>query len=163
MIRRRSRTLRLPSGLQAQAVQLPVSVLGMVGQQACGVLAGHPARHVHIDKFVFRHRIYCAGNGPVRIASALCLMLRSPPLPRYAPPPRRSKPRWTATSTRSRRRSGEDDPAVYAAFNALAAAAEVYDELLYDPYDEVTPFEIPGGRRAARLCRARRSRTRSAC
>lgn len=42
------------------------------------------------------------------------------------------------------RRSGEDDPAVYDAFNALAAAAEAYDELLYDRYDEVTPFEIPG-------------------
>jgi hypothetical protein len=43
------------------------------------------------------------------------------------------------------RRSGEDDPAVYEAFNALAVAAEAYDELLYDRYDEVTPFEIPGG------------------
>ncbi|MFF9202279.1 hypothetical protein ACF1AE_10695 [Streptomyces sp. NPDC014986] len=42
------------------------------------------------------------------------------------------------------RRSGEDDPAVYEAFNQLAAAAEAYDELLYDRYDEVTPFEIPG-------------------
>ncbi|MFF5473631.1 hypothetical protein [Streptomyces achromogenes] len=42
------------------------------------------------------------------------------------------------------RRSGEDDPAVSEAFNQLAAAAEVYDELLYDRYDEVTPFEIPG-------------------
>ncbi|WP_330456863.1 hypothetical protein OIB37_08185 [Streptomyces sp. NBC_00820] len=42
------------------------------------------------------------------------------------------------------RRSGDDDPAVYEAFNELAAAAEVYDELLYDRYDEVTPFEIPG-------------------
>ncbi|MGW7382302.1 hypothetical protein [Streptomyces sp. NPDC054794] len=42
------------------------------------------------------------------------------------------------------RRSGEDDPAVYEAFNQLAAAAEAYDELLYDHYDEVTPFEIPG-------------------
>ncbi|MFF4589428.1 hypothetical protein [Streptomyces sp. NPDC001388] len=42
------------------------------------------------------------------------------------------------------RRAGEDDPAVYEAFNELAAAAEVYDELLYDRYDEVTPFEIPG-------------------
>ncbi|TXS51274.1 hypothetical protein [Streptomyces sp. t39] len=41
-------------------------------------------------------------------------------------------------------RSGEDDPAVYEAFNALAAAAEAYDERLYDRYDEVTPFEIPG-------------------
>ncbi|MFF7241409.1 hypothetical protein [Streptomyces collinus] len=43
------------------------------------------------------------------------------------------------------RRTGDDDPAVYEAFNELAAAAEVYDELLYDRYDEVTPFEIPGG------------------
>ncbi|WP_217214389.1 hypothetical protein [Streptomyces sp. AC550_RSS872] len=42
------------------------------------------------------------------------------------------------------RRSGEDDPAVYEAFNELASAAETYDELLYDRYDEVTPFEIPG-------------------
>lgn len=42
------------------------------------------------------------------------------------------------------RRSGEDDPTVYAAFNELAAAAEEYDELLYEAYDEVTPFEIPG-------------------
>ncbi|MFH8345620.1 hypothetical protein [Streptomyces sp. NPDC018045] len=41
-------------------------------------------------------------------------------------------------------RSGQDDPAVYAAFDELAAAAEAYDELLYDTYDEVTPFEIPG-------------------
>ncbi|MFJ2763783.1 hypothetical protein [Streptomyces prasinus] len=41
------------------------------------------------------------------------------------------------------RRSGEDDPAVYEAFNELAVAAETYDELLYDRYDEVTPFEIP--------------------
>ncbi|MFE7814722.1 hypothetical protein ACFU5P_22755 [Streptomyces sp. NPDC057433] len=41
------------------------------------------------------------------------------------------------------RRSGEDDPAVYEAFNELAVAAEAYDELLYDRYDEVTPFEIP--------------------
>jgi hypothetical protein len=43
------------------------------------------------------------------------------------------------------RRSGADDPAVYEAFNELAAAAEEYDELLYDRHDEVTPFEIPGG------------------
>ncbi len=42
------------------------------------------------------------------------------------------------------RRSGDDDPAVYEAFNELAAAAQEYDELLYDRYDEVTPFEIPG-------------------
>ncbi|ANW20961.1 hypothetical protein [Streptomyces clavuligerus] len=41
-------------------------------------------------------------------------------------------------------RTGEDDPAVYDAFNALAVAAETYDERLYDRYDEVTPFEIPG-------------------
>ncbi|MFF9089262.1 hypothetical protein ACF1BE_23130 [Streptomyces sp. NPDC014991] len=46
------------------------------------------------------------------------------------------------------RRSGEDDPAVSEAFNQLAAAAEVYDELLYDRYDEVTPFEIPGAEEA---------------
>jgi hypothetical protein len=42
------------------------------------------------------------------------------------------------------RQSGEDDPDVSDAFNELAAAAEEYDELLYDAYGEVTPFEIPG-------------------
>ncbi|MDX3075098.1 hypothetical protein ACIP98_17695 [Streptomyces sp. NPDC088354] len=42
-------------------------------------------------------------------------------------------------------RTGEDDPAVYQAFEALASAAEAYDELLYDTYDEVTPFEVPLG------------------
>ncbi|MFE0704643.1 hypothetical protein [Streptomyces sp. NPDC058872] len=42
------------------------------------------------------------------------------------------------------RRTGDDDTAVYEAFNDLAAAAEAYDEILYDRYDEVTPFEIPG-------------------
>ncbi|AEW97490.1 MULTISPECIES: hypothetical protein [Streptomycetaceae] len=42
-------------------------------------------------------------------------------------------------------RTGEDDPEVFAAFDALASAAEHYDELLYDAYDEVTPFEVPAG------------------
>lgn len=40
-------------------------------------------------------------------------------------------------------RAGEADPAVFAAFDELAAAADAYDELLYETYDEVTPFEIP--------------------
>ncbi|WP_406288414.1 hypothetical protein [Embleya sp. NBC_00896] len=40
-------------------------------------------------------------------------------------------------------REGESDPAVFTAYDALAAAAEAYDELLYDAYDEVTPFEVP--------------------
>ncbi|MEV7544414.1 hypothetical protein [Streptomyces sp. NPDC089915] len=47
-------------------------------------------------------------------------------------------------------RVGDEDPAVYAAFNELAAAAEEYDELLYDRYDEVTPFEIPTPETGAR-------------
>ncbi|MBB1242142.1 hypothetical protein GL263_00900 [Streptomyces durbertensis] len=41
--------------------------------------------------------------------------------------------------------AAEADAAVYSAFNELAAAGEAYDALLYDAYDEVTPFEIPGG------------------
>ncbi|TDC77978.1 hypothetical protein [Streptomyces hainanensis] len=39
--------------------------------------------------------------------------------------------------------AADADAAVFAAFNELAAAGEVYDELLYDVYDEVTPFEVP--------------------
>ena len=42
-------------------------------------------------------------------------------------------------------RTGDDDPEVYEAFDALATAAEVYDELLYEVHDEVTPFEVPAG------------------
>lgn len=61
------------------------------------------------------------------------------------------------------RRSGDDDPAVYDAFNALAAAAEVYDELLYDRYDEVTPSRFPASTTPCRRTPAPRSRTRSAC
>ncbi|MGW2372493.1 MULTISPECIES: hypothetical protein [Kitasatospora] len=37
-----------------------------------------------------------------------------------------------------------DDPAVSAAYEQLATAAIAYDQLLYEAYDEVTPFEIPG-------------------
>src|SRR4051812_24917044 len=40
-------------------------------------------------------------------------------------------------------RTGENDPGVAGAYAALAEAAEAYDELLYDTYDEVTPFEVP--------------------
>ncbi|GGZ07176.1 hypothetical protein [Streptomyces poonensis] len=42
------------------------------------------------------------------------------------------------------RRTGKDTPTVTEAFNELAAAAEAYDELLFQCYDEVTPFDIPG-------------------
>ena len=40
-------------------------------------------------------------------------------------------------------RSDETDPRVRTAFLAMAAAAEAYDDVLYDSYNEVTPFEIP--------------------
>lgn len=39
-------------------------------------------------------------------------------------------------------RGGEDDPGVQAAYDRLRAAAEAYDDLLFDTYDEVTPFEF---------------------
>ncbi|GAA1069651.1 MULTISPECIES: hypothetical protein [Kitasatospora] len=38
----------------------------------------------------------------------------------------------------------EGDPAVVAAYEDLAAAAITYDQLLYEVFDEVTPFEVPG-------------------
>ena len=40
-------------------------------------------------------------------------------------------------------RTGENDPGVATAYAALAEAADAYDEVLYDTYDEVTPFEVP--------------------
>src|SRR5215471_16353631 len=39
-------------------------------------------------------------------------------------------------------RAGEDDPGVFQTFEDLQSAAESYDEVLYDTYDEVTPFEF---------------------
>ncbi|MER6401297.1 MULTISPECIES: hypothetical protein [unclassified Kitasatospora] len=40
--------------------------------------------------------------------------------------------------------SAADDPAVFTAYEQLATAAIAYDQLLYEVYDEVTPFEVPG-------------------
>ncbi|MER5866535.1 hypothetical protein [Kitasatospora sp. NPDC002040] len=37
-----------------------------------------------------------------------------------------------------------DDPVVASAYEELAAAAIAYDQILYEVYDEVTPFEVPG-------------------
>lgn len=37
---------------------------------------------------------------------------------------------------------GDDDPAVEAAFFAVADAFEVYDDSLYEAYGEVTPLEV---------------------
>ncbi|KRE78520.1 hypothetical protein [Arthrobacter sp. Soil763] len=39
-------------------------------------------------------------------------------------------------------RRGEGDPAVEAAFFAVADAFEVYDDSLYEAYGEVTPLEV---------------------
>jgi hypothetical protein len=41
-----------------------------------------------------------------------------------------------------RRRTGEADPAVVAAYQTLADAFETYDGALYDAFDEVTPFVL---------------------
>lgn len=37
-------------------------------------------------------------------------------------------------------RSGENDPRVQTAYDALAAASETYDDALFSAYEEVTPF-----------------------
>mgnify|MGYP001555318858 CR=1 FL=1 len=37
-------------------------------------------------------------------------------------------------------RSGENDPHVQSAYDALAAAGEAYDDALFSAYEEVTPF-----------------------
>ncbi len=42
-------------------------------------------------------------------------------------------------------RRGENDPAVVAAYQDLADAFDVYDDLLLDSYGEVTPLEIYSG------------------
>ncbi|MFB9376437.1 primosomal protein [Kineococcus gynurae] len=39
-------------------------------------------------------------------------------------------------------RRGEADPAVAAAYQRVAEAFEVYDEALYNAFDEVTPFVL---------------------
>jgi hypothetical protein len=37
-------------------------------------------------------------------------------------------------------RAGENDPRVQAAYDALASAAEAYDDALFSAHEEVTPF-----------------------
>ena len=44
--------------------------------------------------------------------------------------------------TAAARRRGDKDPVVEAAYLAVADAFEVYEEVLYDAYGEVTPLEI---------------------
>ncbi|GAB3567135.1 hypothetical protein [Spelaeicoccus albus] len=39
-------------------------------------------------------------------------------------------------------RRGEQDPRVEAAYTSVADAFEVYEDALYQAYDEVTPFEL---------------------
>jgi hypothetical protein len=39
-------------------------------------------------------------------------------------------------------KGGEEDPAVQAAYDALREAAESYDDLLFDSFEEVTPWEF---------------------
>jgi hypothetical protein len=39
-------------------------------------------------------------------------------------------------------RSGEADPSVQRAYDAVRQAAEHYDDVLFDAYEEVTPFEF---------------------
>lgn len=43
------------------------------------------------------------------------------------------------------RRTGDGDTAVYSAYEKLAAAAEAYDAVLDETYDEMTPFEVVTG------------------
>jgi hypothetical protein len=73
------------------------------------------------------------------------------PLPLAAPPSTAAEVRAAAKALKSaidahlravESRVDELDPAVLEAFDALAAAAEEYDELLYAVHDEVTPFEV---------------------
>jgi hypothetical protein len=42
-------------------------------------------------------------------------------------------------------RSGEEDPKVQEAYDVLRDAAEAYDDLLFETYEEVTPFEFSPG------------------
>lgn len=40
-------------------------------------------------------------------------------------------------------KTGENDPAVQAAFLELREASTAYDEAIFDEHDEVTPFDLP--------------------
>lgn len=42
-------------------------------------------------------------------------------------------------------KTGEEDPGVQEAYDALREAAESYDDALFDAYEEVTPFEFSQG------------------
>lgn len=138
-------------GMEAQSVQLPVSVLRVLGEQAGRGAPGNPTGYIHVTEFVFGHRYPLCGQGPT--TDSVCTMSD-------AAQPTAAEVRAAVEALKTaldrhldaiERRDGvgtpgaADDAEVYAAFNELAAAGEAYDALLYDGYDEVTPFEIPGG------------------
>jgi hypothetical protein len=77
--------------------------------------------------------------------------ITTPPSAAQQPPATAAEVRQAAESLKSaidahlravESRVDELDPAVLEAFDALASAAEEYDELLYAVHDEVTPFEV---------------------
>src|SRR5215210_4677816 len=62
---------------QAEAGELPVAVLGVVGQQSSSLAPGGPAGEVDLLPLVFAHHLHCARRP-----------LGSPPCPpMYVPPP----------------------------------------------------------------------------
>lgn len=115
----------------------------MLGEKLPGGVAGGAAWQVKLLELVLDHLIYCAPRRTVA-DSVIPMTDVAQPTPEQV---RAAAEALKAAIDRHlgavEHRSGESDPAVFTAFDELAAAADAYDELLYDAYDEVTPFEVP--------------------
>jgi hypothetical protein len=116
-------------------VELPVAVLGVLGEETPDVPPGGVAAEGENAVLVLDHHLPLCGTS--RYGH------------RMSSDPRGALNRLVAAFERhleaSSARHGEDDPAVIAAYDDLSEAFEAYDALLYEAYQEMTPLVVYGG------------------
>jgi hypothetical protein len=121
--------------IEAQSGELPVAVLGLLGDRSTKVPGGDTAREDHHAVLILDHRCpFCPKRRYLQGMNA---------------DPRAALANLTASLERhleaSASRRGENDPTVVAAYQAVAEAFDLYDDALLEAYGEVTPLEIYSG------------------
>lgn len=131
--------------IEPQPGQLPVAVLGVIGQEAPRGSSGRTARQDEMLKLELRHH-------PRHIATSNVASVTSgqPPTPSPNPDDVREaaealKAAIDAHLAACEQRSAEVDFDVQRTYGVLRTAAERYDDLLFTVYEEVTPWEFAEG------------------
>src|SRR5665647_1817638 len=121
--------------IEAQSGELPMAVLGFLGDRATEIHGGDTAREHQDSILILDHRCpFCPRSGYVLGMNAdprAALAILAASLERHL------------EASASRR--GENDPTVVAAYQAVADAFDLYDDALLEAYGEVTPLEIYSG------------------